>query len=198
MRPPFDLTLKRRNPLLWLMVIGSTALLSFIPLRLAMTLHRVPVPQAILVLEGNTERVRFAAHFATTRPTIPIWISGNPAGVSRNRDLFRHAGASEQLLHYDLCATDTVTNFTCNVDTFVTQNIRHVYVITSDYHMERSLVIAALVFGSRGIAVTPIPVHSERTPPGSPFATVRDCIRSLVWIMTGWTGADLKSNSLPF
>lgn len=191
MRSQFGLNSNRRSFLL-LIALGGTALLGFIPLRLAISLHQVPTPQAVLVLEGNSDRVRFAAQFAKSRPTLPIWVSGNPKGVNRNRNIFRQVTASEQQIYYDFCATDTVTNFTCNVETFVARNIQHVYLITSDYHMERSLAIAALVFGSRGIVVTPVPVSSEKYLAGAPLETVRDCIRSIVWIMTGWTGADLK------
>ena len=55
--------------------------------------------------------------------------------------------------------------------------------------MARSRAIATLVLGSRGIAVTPISVPSTGRQPESKLRIARDCIRSLVWMLTGHTGA---------
>jgi uncharacterized SAM-binding protein YcdF (DUF218 family) len=165
---------------------------SIIPIRSTIALHQAPTPQVILVLEGNTDRVRFAAQFSKSHPTLPIWISGNPGGWNLNQVIFQQAGISTQQLHYDFCATDTVTNFTCNVKAFATRGIQHVYLITSDYHMDRSKAIATVVFGSQGIAITPISVQSEGRSPESGLRTLRDIVRSLTWLVTGRTGASLN------
>lgn len=175
-----------------LLFLGLSTLCSIIPLRLAISLHQAPQPEAILVLEGSPDRIKFAAQFSRSHPNLPIWISGNPGGFSFNQTIFRQAGVPEQQVYYDFCATDTVTNFTCNADTLAARKIRHIYVITSDYHMPRSLAIAAIVLGSRGIFVTPVPVASERSTIESPLRTLRDCLRSIVWILTGRTGASLR------
>lgn len=183
---------KFKTPLTACFVIGSAGLVSIIPVQIAITRYRVPEPQAVLVLEGNTDRISFAAQFLQLHPTLPIWISGNPKGLKRNRNIFQQANIPEQQVHYDFCAIDTVTNFTCNVKTFTTQKIQHVYLITSKNHMRRSIAIATLVFGSRGIIVTPVSVASEGQPSEHPLETVRDCIRSLIWLITGWSSANLK------
>ncbi|WP_390622268.1 YdcF family protein [Euhalothece natronophila] len=52
-------------------------------------------------------------------------------------------------LHSDDRATDTVTNFTTMVEPLKENDIHHVYLITSDYHMRRSRVIGTVVFGSQ-------------------------------------------------
>ncbi len=175
-----------------LLVTLLIILVSIISLRLAITLNRFPVPQAALVLEGDSDRIRFAAQFLRSYPALETWISGNPGGFDFNRSIFQQSGIPDQQVHYDFCATDTVTNFTCTVKDFTVQDIRHLYLITSDYHMARSRTIATLVLGSRGIAVTPVPVPSKRTQLESPIRTLRDCIRSLVWIVTGWSGASFN------
>lgn len=164
---------------------------SIIPVRLAIAKHQASAPQAILVLEGRTERIRFAAQFSKTHPDLPIWVSGNPDGLRLNQSIFRQSGIGDSQVYYDFCAVDTVTNFTCNVRAFKSRNIQHVYVITSDYHMARSLAIATFVFGSHGIAVTPVSVVSQDHRTASPLRIARDCLRSLVWIFTGHTGAIL-------
>lgn len=177
-----------------LITVGLTAFISMIALRIAITLNQSPSPQAILVLEGNPDRIEFAARFARSHPNLKIWVSGNPNGLHLNRRIFQRLGISNQKIRYDFCATDTVTNFTCTVEDFTTQDIRHLYLITSDYHMARSRAIAALVLGSQGIVVTPVSVPSERTQSqaDSLIRTLRDCIRSLVWMATGRTGASLN------
>lgn len=173
-------------------ILGAVGLTSLLPIQIALTRQQVPQPQAVLVLEGNSDRITFAAQFAQQHPGLPIWISGNPKGLERNRRIFRQAQIPMQQVHFDFCAIDTVTNFTCNVEPFTAQQIRHVYLITSDNHMRRSPSIAILVFGSRGIVVTPVAVSSEGQPSEHLLETVRDCIRSLIWLLTGWSSANLK------
>ena len=172
--------------------LGLLLLAIWLTVQLTVAQRQAPTPQAILVLEGQTSRVRFAAQFSGQHPSLPIWVSGNPQGQPLNEAIFRQAAVPTALVHYDSCATDTVTNFTCTVSDFTARRIRHVYVITSDYHMGRSLAIAAIVFGSRGIVVTPVALAAPDRAPESPLRTVRDCLRSLVWLVTGKTGASLN------
>ncbi|MGP1383649.1 MAG: YdcF family protein [Thainema sp.] len=183
---------QRRQRCQKLVIVGLIACIglgSIIPVRLAIAQHQAPHPQAILVLEGQTQRIRFAAQVAQTHASLPIWVSGNPAGQRTNQLIFQQAGIEAQRVHYDFCAIDTVTNFTCTVRDFRTRHIQHIYVITSDYHMTRALAIAYIVLGSRGIAATPIVVTSPIPRHESPLRTVRDCLRSLFWLLTGRTGA---------
>lgn len=168
------------------LVLGST-----IAIRLSLARQRFPSPQAILVLEGNADRVPFAARFSQFHPTLPIWVSGNRRRQRVNQAVLQQAGVPAGQMFYDFCAVDTVTNFTCNVEAFTSRGFHHVYLITSSYHMRRSVAIATLVFGSRGIAVTPIAVPSVAHPPEALWRIGRDGVRSVVWIFTGWTGAEL-------
>ncbi len=177
--------------LVFLAAVGMLTLMSTIAVKVAIAHRKAPTPQAVLVLEGNVDRIIFTAQFMQSH-SLPIWVSGNPKGANRNRKIFHQAGIPTELVHYDFCGVDTVTNFTCNAEMFAEQGIQHVYVITSDYHMRRSQAIAALVLGSQGIAVTPVEVGSENHPSESLLRTVRDCIRSVVWMATGWTGANLR------
>lgn len=192
MRSPFHFNLPKWQ--VWsilVVIVGISALAGVISIRLVIAQHQAPIPQALLVLEGNTDRIRFAAQFSKSHPTLPIWVSGNPEGYHLNQSIFRQAGVPLHQVHYDFCATDTVTNFTCNADEFVDRHIQHVYVVTSRHHMSRSLAIAAIVFGSRGITSTPLEVPSDRTVE-SWLRTVRDCIRCVIWLVTGWTTANLN------
>jgi len=88
-------------------------------------------------------------------------------------------------------AMDTVTNFTTLVGQFKQQRLQHLYLVTSDFHMRRARAIAAIVLGSRGIVVTPLPLLSP-VASESPVKTLRDIGRSVVWLVTKRTGASLN------
>jgi uncharacterized SAM-binding protein YcdF (DUF218 family) len=148
-------------------------------------------PKAVLVLGGDIQREKFAATFALTHPTLPVWISSgsNPEYTAW---VFDTAGIAPDRLHLDRTAVDTVTNFTTLADTFKAQHIDAVYLITSDYHMPRARVIGEIVFASRGISIKPVPVSSPHT---ESFAkTLRDAARALLWITTGRTGAPASTD----
>lgn len=159
-----------------------------IPVRIALTQSQVREPEAIFVLGGNLDRDRAAAELAQQHPEVPIWVS---VGSNRSREIFKEAGIDESRLHYDDTATDTVTNFTTMVEPLQENDIHHVYLVTSDYHMRRSRAIGTMVFGSRGIIFTPLAVPSKQETE-TKIRAARDFGRSLIWLFTGRTGASLK------
>ena len=173
------------------LVILAMLLLSIIPLRLAKAFQKVPSPQAILALGGDTEREKAAAQLAQGNPHLKIWVSSGSLHPQEAHTLFKAYGIEENRLHLDYRASDTVTNFTTLVRDFQRSKIRHVYIVTSDYHMPRAKAIATIILGSQGIAFTPITIASNH-PRESPLKILRDGSRSLLWIFTGYTGASLK------
>ncbi|NEQ82646.1 MAG: YdcF family protein [Moorea sp. SIO2I5] len=184
---------KNRLNKFWLVLLPMGLLfISIIPLRLAIARHQAPEPQAILVLGGNKDRFKFTAQFYHSHPELDIWVSDGSSNFEQNRNIFSKAVIPKQRMHYDFCPTDTVTNFTCIVQDFSRQDIQHIYLVTSDYHMVRSRAIATFVLGSRGITFTPVPVPSKGYRKESKIRVIRDCIRSLLWIVTGKTGASLN------
>lgn len=146
-------------------------------------------PQAVFVLGGSEARERFAAKFATQNPQLPVWISsGSPKWYVEK--IFAKAGVQRDRLHLDYHAVDTVTNFTTLVDELKNQGINSVYLITSDNHMRRARLIGDIVFGSRGIALKPLSVNSGNK--SEPLCKcLRDTSRALLWLTTGYTGANL-------
>ena len=161
---------------------------------LAIASLATPQPQAILTLGGDPEREKFTAEFAQNYPNLDIWVStGIPPQPATA--IFQSAGIPEHRLHLDYRASDTVTNFTTLVTDFKQRRIQHIYLITSDFHMPRAKAIATLVLGSQGIAFTPISIPSNQ-PRESMLRIVRDTGRSLLWIVSGRTGASLNSHSL--
>ena len=164
--------------------------LSFIPIRLGVAHIQSPTPKLILTLGGGIERETFTAEFAQQHPNLDIWVSsGLPTPQAQN--IFQKAGIPDQRVHLDQRAIDTVTNFTSLVQDFRTHDIHHVYLITSDFHMRRSMAIAFFVFGSHGIAFTPVAIPSQN-PDETWLKVARDIGRSVVWMITGRSGASLK------
>ncbi|MBD2343719.1 YdcF family protein [Anabaena subtropica] len=150
-------------------------------------------PQAVIVLGGSTrnlEREKFTAKFARQHPNLPIWISGGSPPLYTKK-VFAKAGIDPRRLYLDYEAVDTVTNFTTLVDELESRGIKSVYLITSDFHMRRASVIGEIVLGSRGINFQPISVPSSQSP--EPIEkSFRDGARALIWVATGYTGADEK------
>ncbi|MDF5714039.1 MAG: YdcF family protein [Rhizonema sp. NSF051] len=175
-----------------LTLVGFLAILliSIIPVRLFIASYQAPQPQAIFTLGGGQDREEFTAQFASAYSSLDIWVSsGTPD--NKAREIFRAAGIPDRLVHLDYRAVDTVTNFTSLVEDFKSQNIQHLYLITSDFHMPRAKAIATLVLGSRGIAFTPISIPSNQSKE-SLLHILRDSGRSILWIVTGRTGASFN------
>ncbi|PPT11173.1 hypothetical protein CKA32_000893 [Geitlerinema sp. FC II] len=150
----------------------------------------VRLPQAILVLGGAPEREVFAAEFARSHPNLQVWVSGgsNPEYAEW---VFTEAGIDLQRLHLDYRAVDTVTNFTTLVDELKARNINSIYLITSDYHMRRAYTIGEIVLGSRDISFRTVPIPSNSHP--EPIEkSLRDGVRAVLWLGTGYTGSTLR------
>ncbi|MGC1396752.1 MAG: YdcF family protein [Coleofasciculaceae cyanobacterium] len=167
-------------------------LLSFIPVRLAIAYLQSPNPQAILTLGGGGDREPYTAHFAKNFPDLPIWVSSGQS-PDLARQIFRSVGVPDTQVHFDRRAVDTVTNFTSLVADLKSQNIDHIYLITSDFHIRRAKAIAFLVLGSRGIAFTPVAIPTQQ-PHETWTRVLRDFGRAFLWLFTGRTGASLNPN----
>lgn len=168
------------------------SIIAAIPFKLAIANHHTPYPQAILTLGGGHQREVFTAKFAIAHPNLPIWVSTGTKEV-RARAIFQQARINHRRVYLDRRATDTVTNFTTVVADFKKQNIQHIYLITSDFHLPRAKAIAFMVFGSQGIAYTPVSMSTDRKAEPK-RKIVRDVLRSYLWILTKRTGSSLNKN----
>jgi uncharacterized SAM-binding protein YcdF (DUF218 family) len=164
--------------------------ISIIPIRIVIASFQSPYPQAILTLGGSPDREKFTAQFAQQHPELDIWVSSGipPAQAFA---IFEEASIDLNRVHLDYRAVDTVTNFTTLVQDFEKRHIQHIYLITSDFHLPRSKTIATVVFGSQGITFTPVSIASQQVRE-SIFRIVRDAGRSLLWIVSGRTGASFN------
>lgn len=162
-----------------------------IALRLTVTVYQVKEPQAIVILGGDLERFDQGAEFSQQHPDLEVWVSCGYRQKAPIQRVLNRTEINQAQVYYDLCPVDTVTNFTCTLKPLLARNFRYVYLLTSDYHLPRSLAIATLVFGSRGIAVKPVSLPSSAPRRESWLRILRDCLRCLVWLLTGKTGAEL-------
>ena len=177
----------------WFIILLPLILLvSIIPLRLALTIFQVQNPQAIVILGGDLERFPSSAQFTQQHPDLDIWISCGERQSRAIKRVLKTIDINQSQVYYDLCPTDTVTNFTCTVKVLLDRDIHYVYLLTSDYHLPRAVAIALIVFGSRGVAFQPISLPSTQPRPESWLVIVRDFLRSLLWLVTQKTGANLK------
>jgi uncharacterized SAM-binding protein YcdF (DUF218 family) len=163
-----------------------------IPVKIGIAFKQVPVPQAIFVLGSDPKRMEFAAQFWQLHKNLDIWVSDFESNLNYNRRIFEKFGVPSRQLRFDGRATDTVTNFTSLVDEFSDRKLQHIYLITSDYHLRRARAIATIVLGSEGIVVTPLAVPSSGDNSESLLRVMRDCGRSLLWIVIGRTGASFN------
>ena len=173
-------------------IIFLLSILSIIPIKLAIAYSQTPIPQAILTLGGGADREKFTAQFAQSHP-LTIWVSSG-SQKKQARQIFQDASISTSQVNLDYRATDTVTNFTTLVKDFQRQNYRHIYLITSDFHMPRAKAIAFIVLGSYGIAYTPVAIPTQQESE-SKLKIVRDSVRAVVWLITGRSGSSLNRSS---
>ncbi len=183
---------RRKKTYFWCLATSVLvlALVSFIPIRLAIAHSFAPQPQAIFTLGGDLSREIFTAQFAKMHPNLEIWVSSGSPTEAANW-AFNVAKIPLKKVHLDRRAVDTVTNFTSLLANFKSKHFQHLYLITADYHMRRAIAIASFVFGSQGIAFTPVSIPTDK-PPEYWLRTLRDIFRALLWIFTKHTGASLN------
>lgn len=157
-------------------------------------------PQALLVLGGSIEREQYAAEFAQTHPNLMVWVSSgsNPEYAEW---VFQQSNIKSSRVRLDYRAVDTVTNFTTLVDDLKAEGITSVYLVTSDYHMRRAAIIGQVVLGSRGITFRSLEVPSEEPKPEALLRSLRDGVRAVMWVLTGYNGSTwgraLGRNQMP-
>ena len=181
---PRDRTPRQRRPGRWRLLLALAAGTGLLWLSRAWWLPPVPPPQLILVLGGDTDRERLAARLASA-DGLPVLVSGG-SNPEYAHWLFDRQGLDRRQVQLDYRAHDTLTNFTSLVDELRQAEVRHVLLVTSSDHMERALLIGRIVAGSRGIALTPVPVPcGDRCHHEDAGKVWGDGFRALVWVLSG-------------
>jgi uncharacterized SAM-binding protein YcdF (DUF218 family) len=157
-----------------------------------------PPPQLILVLGGDVARERRAAELAEQR-RLPVVVSGGSNPEYAQWLFEQRRGLRPGQVQLDYRARDTLSNFTSLVDDLRQARIRHALLVTSSDHMGRALLVGRIVAGSRGIALTPVPVScGDQCLPESRRKLWGDGLRAAVWVVTGrdlrgWAAEHLPS-----
>ncbi len=145
-------------------------------------------PQLILVLGGDIDR-EVAGIRISKELNIPLLISGG-SNPEYSDWLIQNEKIPNYLVKRDYRAKDTLANFTYIVDELLEENINHILLITSDYHLDRAKVVGSIIAGSRGIRITslPVPCPSSCKEEGKRKRNI-DIFRAVIWVATG---KDLK------
>lgn len=141
-------------------------------------------PDAIVVIGGGIYREVVAAQLAQTYSSLPVVVSSGSTLPCLYRVFVEEHGVAWRRVTADFLAMDTVTNFTAVLPYLQTKTPRKVFVVATDRHWSRVLVLGWLIWGSRGIAMQPVLFegggHEE-----SWFKTLRDSLRAMAWIVLG-------------
>ncbi|MEO1560797.1 MAG: hypothetical protein AAFS12_14645 [Cyanobacteria bacterium J06632_19] len=105
-----------RRFLSWFTLTLLIVLLGFIPVRITIAFQQAPTPEAIFVLGGDFNRTKFAGEFWQSRQDLDIWVSDFPYALDEQGRILNQFGVSDEQLHLDGRATDTVTNFSSLAD----------------------------------------------------------------------------------
>ena len=146
------------------------------------------VPKLVFVLGGDIDR-EIAGMEIAKQLKLPLLISGGSNPEYANW-LIENKGMSSYLITKDYRAIDTFTNFTSVIDELKEENVSHILIVTSDYHVNRAKSIGQIIAGSRGIKITSlsIPCSSECIKESNNKKNI-DILRSITWVATG---RDLK------
>jgi uncharacterized SAM-binding protein YcdF (DUF218 family) len=116
---------------------------------------------------------------------VPMYISSGHGNVG---EVFAAEGVPPCRVKIDTRATDTVTNFTTMLPGLNQRDLRHILVVTSDYHMGRAGPVAQLALEGCGLACSLCSLPSTcRTGASAESAARkwRDVVRIKLWLLTG-------------
>lgn len=114
----------------------------------------------VLQLGGTWRRAHAAAETALKLDedyTIVVSSEGNEPGF---RGIYRDAGIPDDKVIHDTAAWDTVTNFTHTYKLLRSLKVDKLYVVTTGWHLPRSMAIAKEVWGGR-VEIIPVAYRPE-------------------------------------
>ena len=178
---------------LWLPLLLLAALWWWAP-RLAPMLPASAKRRAIVVLADDPLRTEVALDLWEREPHSQFWILGGPYLLLASWDQLdqRRIAVEDPRLGTLMQGEDTVGQLTL-LSERLPREVRHVTLVTDRSHSRRSLLIARLALGGRGIhvQVPPDTVLPARLPPENPLRRWRDGLRVQLWRAIGWDGRSL-------
>jgi uncharacterized SAM-binding protein YcdF (DUF218 family) len=148
----------------------------------------------IIHLGGDPERIYETIQTAKDNPDALIIISSEGNCLWADQQL-QAAGIVRNRYVFDFNAWDTVTNFTETKRWVMRQRPNKLFIVTNEFHMPRSEVIAQCVFWKEGVRVVACPA-ANRSPRSEAWQLVLgDVARALVWRVTGFLIASAKTKA---
>jgi uncharacterized SAM-binding protein YcdF (DUF218 family) len=139
--------------------------------------------QLILHLGGRLGRADKCIELAEQFKDSVILVSSEGGNVL---DYYTDRGIDSSRVFHDTAAWDTVTNFTKTYKRIKEEfKVDEVYVVTDDFHMRRSMIIAQAVYWERGITAIPCSAGNSISTIESDDLVISDAIRAWVWRLTG-------------
>lgn len=103
----------------------------------------IPKTDAIVVLTGGKNRIRYGLDLLKANKSPKLLISGILQNISK-RDVIRNSGFKDSvnpnLVYIDYKSTDTVDNAKYSAAWLKKNNVSSIILVTSTYHMRRSLL----------------------------------------------------------
>ncbi len=178
---------------LWLPLLLLAALWWWAP-RLSPLLPASAKRRAIVVLADDPLRTEVALDLWEREPHSQFWILGGPYLLlaSWNQLDQRRIAVEDPRLGTLMQGEDTVGQLTL-LSERLPREVRYVTLVTDRSHSRRSLLIARLALGGRGIhvQVPPDTVLPARLPPENSLRRWRDGLRVQLWRAIGWDGRSL-------
>ena len=138
--------------------------------------------KVILHLGGNPNRIYKTIEVDKDHPTAKIIISSEANHLFLKDQLSKNNIDLKRVI-FDDAAYDTVGNFTDTWPTVKKLRATKVYIVTSNWHMERAIAIASIVYFLRGIEIIRCSwSDNDRPDPGSIKWNV---MRTLKWRFLG-------------
>lgn len=151
----------------------------------------------IICLGGDYRRNISAALITKQNPDAVVLVSTETENQAV-ADIYKNTGVDLNKIWFDFHAWDTVSNFTETYKWIKNKKPKKLWVVTSDYHMRRSMAIANVVYALSGIELISIehPSDSDRKEPLS--QVIACALRALVWHITGNPGGEgAKKQRMP-
>jgi uncharacterized SAM-binding protein YcdF (DUF218 family) len=137
----------------------------------------------ILHLGGSLGRADKCIELAKQFKDAVILVSSESGNVL---EYYTDRGIDSSRVFHDIDAWDTVTNFTKTYKRIKEEfQVDEVYVVTDDFHMRRSMIIAQAVYWERGITAIPCSADNSISTVESDDLVISDAIRAWVWRLTG-------------
>lgn len=144
---------------------------------------------AIVVIGGGVSREIASAQLAKRYPELPIFVSGGSSLSCLHQIFTKERGIAWHRVSGDYRAASTLTNFTTLTPYLNDEQPRKVIVVTDIGGWHRAKVLGSIIFGSRGIAMTPALVNGPGSTRGESIEkTLLEALLACIWVLLNDAG----------